>query len=62
MDPNFRGSGTFTALPQPPEIILGPGQIHPKGGYNLRSLRFGELKLGFTVTQAALELQVIFKC
>ena len=39
---------------------MGPGQVQPRGGYSLRTLRFGELKLGFTVTKAALELQVKF--
>lgn len=61
MDPNFRGSGNFTALPEPPQLMMGPGQIQPRGGYSLRTLRFGELKLGFTVTKAALELQVKVK-
>lgn len=40
-----------------PSVILGPGQIHPKG-YRLTSGRYGELKLGIIKIKSTVEVEV----
>lgn len=40
-----------------PSVILGPGQIHPKG-YRLTSGRYGELKLGLIKIKGTVEVEV----
>lgn len=40
-----------------PSVILGPGQIHPKG-YRLTSGRYGELKLGIIKIKGTVEVEV----
>lgn len=58
VDQRWKGSsGNFNAVPIP-EIMLGPGQVQPKN-YFLKTLRFGELKLGFTINKSILEMQII---
>lgn len=44
---------------QQQNVILGPGQIQPKG-YRLTSGRYGELKLSFIMTKGMLEVEVSF--
>ena len=41
-----------------PEVILGPGQIHPRG-YRLTSGHYGEIKLGLLMTKGQLEVEVL---
>lgn len=53
-----RGSFSNFTTVIAPEINLGPGQVQPKS-YRLNSLRYGELKLGFTINQSVMEMQVL---
>lgn len=39
------------------QVVLGPGQIQPKG-YRLTSERYGELKLGLTKVKGVVEVEV----
>lgn len=41
-----------------PKVILGPGQVHPKG-YRLNTGRYGELKLGLLKIKGTVEVDVI---
>jgi hypothetical protein len=41
-----------------PEVILGPGQIHPRG-YRLTTGHYGEIKLGLLMTKGQLEVEVL---
>lgn len=43
--------------PKEPYVVLGPGQIQPKG-YRLTSGRYGELKLGFFKIKGTIEVEV----
>lgn len=39
------------------QVVLGPGQIQPKG-YRLTSERYGELKLGLSKVKGTVEVEV----
>jgi hypothetical protein len=57
-EPAWKGSqGNFSSI-SAQEIMLGPGQVQPKN-YYLKNLRYGELKLGFTINKSLLEMQII---
>lgn len=57
----WKGSGSLSKNliipPKEPYVILGPGQIQPKG-YRLTSGRYGELKLGFFKIKGTIEVEV----
>lgn len=56
----WKGSGSCfpnIIMQKDPSIVLGPGQVHPKG-YRLTSGRYGELKLDFHMTKGMLEVEV----
>ncbi len=57
----WKGSGTLSKnliiSPKEPYVVLGPGQVQPKG-YRLTSGRYGELKLGFFKIKGTIEVEV----
>lgn len=60
----WKGSGTLSKnliiTPKEPYVVLGPGQVQPKG-YRLTSGRYGELKLGFFKIKGTIEVEVRVK-
>lgn len=58
----WKGSGSLSKnqiiSSKEPFVVLGPGQIQPKG-YRLTSGRYGELKLGFFKIKGTVEVEVI---
>lgn len=57
----WKGSGSLSKnliiSPNEPIVVLGPGQIQPKG-YRLTTGRYGELKLGLFKTKLTIEVEV----
>lgn len=57
----WKGSGSLSKnliiSPKEPYVVLGPGQVQPKG-YRLTSGRYGELKLGFFKIKGTIEVEV----
>lgn len=57
----WKGSGSLSKnliiSPKEPYVVLGPGQVQPKG-YRLTSGRYGELKLGFLKIKGTIEVEV----
>ncbi|CAO1399965.1 unnamed protein product [Diamesa serratosioi] len=60
MDIKRKGSGNFHTSAETflQEVILGPGQMNLTG-YRLSSLRFGEIKIEFKISNCMLELKII---
>lgn len=58
---NWKGSGSLSKnliiSSKEPYVVLGPGQIQPKG-YRLTSGRYGELKLGLLKIKGTIEVEV----
>lgn len=56
----WKGSGSKNLIisPKEPYVVLGPGQVQPKG-YRLTSGRYGELKLGFFKIKGTVEVEVM---